>query len=760
MPRPKKDGAAEPKRRSRNGCWPCKARKVKCGEEKPQCLNCERQAEACDYSIRLNWSGRAKRDDIASSRSTTASPFSNTFASEDPLPGSLFFPSFEQMQSLQTSYGLAYPAPSTPGLDHAYVSNSLPSFGDVAGDPSSLHLPSFQDMSALVSSEHRSKRLRLSPMNESPVMSPPKRGNLGLANERRDATIPPLEPQSPYSFPATTSYSPFSNPPLTPGSSVASEEGSTRLASRTSFGLRHMPADHRRLSVNDLLVDSNDGSSGMLNRGHQPPPIYSGSGYSTYGYDIGQPDEDTPKNDDASAISLFSPPVSYCGLNTSGPEQSENSGRRQKSIAFEADGYYTKPVPIKIPKSFEPLPPKLLENRMNLLYFHHFLNHTARILVPHDCERNPFRNILPQLAVHDDDLLGLLLAYSASHRARLLCHREPSNRIAVWVQDVFPKLRHALDSAQQISKTNLTTAIMLASLEIISPNAFEVPVSWQDHLTVAREMIIASGGLTPHHRWKDDVSSFLSTWFAYLDVLGSLSGSKNDLPLSLTSWTQDASAEGSSVNDEIDCLLGFTPRYIAILARIAELAKQCEVQRIDEHGNAREDWRPDDAVVADAEAIRVALREGSRDVYKGCSHRNRGVGGNNAGHAEAERDDWETVEIYATNSAYHWAGLIHLLRRVLGRSSLDADVQAAAGEVLAQLDKIRKGSTAEACLLFPMFSAGCEVRETGQREVVLERLRSIERFGMTQVQRARRLMQRVWETGRAWETLVQGEFVG
>jgi hypothetical protein len=31
MPRPKKETAGEPKKRSRTGCWPCKARKVKCG---------------------------------------------------------------------------------------------------------------------------------------------------------------------------------------------------------------------------------------------------------------------------------------------------------------------------------------------------------------------------------------------------------------------------------------------------------------------------------------------------------------------------------------------------------------------------------------------------------------------------------------------------------------------------------------------------------------------------------------------------------
>jgi hypothetical protein len=40
---------------------PCKSRKVKCDESRPTCVNCQRQGETCDYSIRLNWGGRGKR---------------------------------------------------------------------------------------------------------------------------------------------------------------------------------------------------------------------------------------------------------------------------------------------------------------------------------------------------------------------------------------------------------------------------------------------------------------------------------------------------------------------------------------------------------------------------------------------------------------------------------------------------------------------------------------------------------------------------
>src|SRR5271167_2090875 len=40
---------------------PCKTRKVKCDEARPICVNCQRQGETCDYSIRLNWEGRGKK---------------------------------------------------------------------------------------------------------------------------------------------------------------------------------------------------------------------------------------------------------------------------------------------------------------------------------------------------------------------------------------------------------------------------------------------------------------------------------------------------------------------------------------------------------------------------------------------------------------------------------------------------------------------------------------------------------------------------
>jgi hypothetical protein len=47
------------------GHRPCKTRKVKCDEGRPVCVNCQKQEETCDYSIRLNWDGRGKKKAVS-----------------------------------------------------------------------------------------------------------------------------------------------------------------------------------------------------------------------------------------------------------------------------------------------------------------------------------------------------------------------------------------------------------------------------------------------------------------------------------------------------------------------------------------------------------------------------------------------------------------------------------------------------------------------------------------------------------------------
>ncbi|KAL8767766.1 MAG: hypothetical protein Q9209_005852 [Squamulea sp. 1 TL-2023] len=551
-------------------------------------------------------------------------------------------------------------------------------------------------------------------------------------------------------------------PPTPTASSVTSDDARNRSISNTTRPSQDSP-DLRRLSVKSLLSDDSPADSG-----NETPYIASTVTTPTieYGVDRGAPDLDLPRNNDAAALDGLSPSLAQldyfnAGLVATGEENQPAEfgfGLYGTNSAHDQGGYYAKAVNVTIPRALTPLPPILQNNRMNLLYFHHFLSHTARILVPHDCSANPFKSILPQMAIHDINLLHLLLAYSASHRALLLKHPEPANRIATWMKDVFPTLRKALtDPNAKITSSNLATAIMLASLEIISPNAFEVTVSWQTHLTVARRMILARGGAESVRR-KDKVSYFLSRWFAYLDILGSLSGGKNDQPLfSGNYWANDDSDD----DFQIDCLLGFTSRCVGILARIAELARQCDSERISsDTGDVKEDWIPDEETLQKAEQLKLDLQDARMHRYKGCPHRPSTPVMHRRSSKDGDEAGWDLLEMVATNEAFHWAGLIHLNRRILGKRSEDVEVQIAVREIVSALYKVRKGGTAETCLLFPIFTAGCDARERAQREVIMERLTAVEESGMTQVHKARTLIAKVWETGRPWETLVSGEFFG
>lgn len=362
--------------------------------------------------------------------------------------------------------------------------------------------------------------------------------------------------------------------------------------------------------------------------------------------------------------------------------------------------------------------------------------------------------------------MSLLLAYSASHRARVLCHDEPANRIATWVTDVFPQLRQSLADPSTMTNETLASAIMMASLEIISPNTFEVPIAWQDHLSMARQIIIARGGPRTMEQ-SDHAAYFLSRWFAYLDVLGSLSGNKNDTPLG--PWYWNPATESADSDFQIDCLYGFTNRCVGLLASIAQLAKEVEHLRIDSAtGLINTDFRPDADVAARAETIRQELwkgltAEGGAAAHNACTHR----ASTSSSSSPSTDTIWDPTEVTATNQMFHYAGLIHLYRRISNFPPSHPAVQQCVSQIVDHLlPKIRRGSSAEACLLFPMFAAGCEALDEGRREVVRERLGGVEGgSGMGQVGRARGVVERVWELGGkggnvAWEGMVGGCFLG
>ncbi|KAL7628212.1 hypothetical protein AAE478_002411 [Parahypoxylon ruwenzoriense] len=704
MPRPKKPGAPEPKRRSRNGCWPCKTRKIKCGEERPNCLNCQRTGETCDYSIRLNWEGRrGKRPepDVADFGQEVISP---------PLPARGF--KLVHQYPLSDAPGTRRLEPLTGPTSQLKVERNriLPQAVIPLESPA---LPMSVD--DIDSSQPASKRARLASVLQSPDLQPAH-----LVEQRHNSATSSTLDSSVASFRFTVGSGLSSASPLTPTTSSTYSDDDHRHASR-------------RLSVNSLLsappgpIAFQDENASRIRTGL--PPIDTRTRASAevtyYGTDRGFPDHDLGKNDDMNAISGSSPLLQREFLDTPFDEPNDDFAWNEFGFGVETNefndeegGYYSRPVSIYISRSLEPLPQRLLENPMNLLL-------AVLLLVPYDDPHaNPFRTILPQMAVKNDDLLALLLAYSASHRARVLNHSEPTLRIAFWVDGTFPALRQALsDPDKNFSNANVATVIMLASLEIISPKVFGCDIPWQKHLGLARELIIARPGglrgLQSNFR-HDQVCSFLWSWAAYLDVIGSLSGGPKE---SSSAWIFDYELDDIVDGyDEIDCIMGFTTRCVYLLAKIADLARKCDTERIRDDLSVRHDWEPSEETCEQASKIEAAVKESMLQSPVPCKHI----------HKKGDVEKWDRREMEATNEAFHWAGLVHLYRRIMGKPSEDIFVQTAVQKIVECFSRIRPGGTAESCLLFPMFTAGCDAKNEGQRALILQRFMTAENHGMTQ----------------------------
>ncbi|KMQ45632.1 Protein of unknown function DUF3468 [Trichophyton rubrum] len=760
MPRPKKPGAPEPKRRSRKGC---------CGEEKPSCINCKRQGDKCDYSIRLNWEGRARKraaaEDTGLNSESIPSPLSPATPNlaRDGASGSPASSVKHVFMPLQQYLG--------PHLDTKQQSDHGEVLSEPFGSPI-IPVNDSQPLSGLSACLPRTSVdlawLPYTPKSSSYASSgqstSPSHHQKITAGESCEVTSPSsstlvqhVDPQH-LSTTAHTNYIPTANNTgIFRASELAIRESLAScmaedtllqfpLASNTSCV--NTPADMHRVSVSSLLSipsgpDPRDGRS--------------------YGLDCGQPDLDVHR--DAELLASLRD-TSTGGINnlkaiqyqkasssTATPSSSQEDISagvyRSVTTVFSKGGYYAKPVPILIPRLLSPLPPTLLESPINMLYFHHFINHTARILVPHDCYLNPFATVLPAMAIEDENILNLLLAYSASHRSRLLGHAEPYTRIARWTSGVFPSLRHALgDPQRRTSAATLATAIMLVSLKVISPSTFEVPIRWETHLMTAREIFLTRQKTDPEH-FTGKVNTFLHRWLVYLDLFGSLSSRRAEAPLfNGTYWPLDTATEypkkAIDQEFEVDCFTGFTPRCCSLLARLSALTHQCDNVRVDPAGRLFTSWNPPASVLAKAERLLQDMEDaGPERRSTPMTHHGKPVD-----HGMAAMDE-----------AYRLAGMIHLHRRVLGRETSDPIVIDLVDALFDSLDQVSRGGQEEVCILFPLFTAGCESQNEDQRQQVSERVQGFESVGMKQIRGARKLMQKSWRVGLPWNVLADGEFL-
>lgn len=455
------------------------------------------------------------------------------------------------------------------------------------------------------------------------------------------------------------------------------------------------------------------------------------------------------------------------------------------------------------------LPDLLIQVPVYRELYHHFMNVTADSLVPvpRIYYNNPFKTILPRMAMNTPHLLSLIVAYAATHRARCLNIPEPVEVINRLLERTFESLTAALENETEAqSDTTLATAIMLCSYSIVTSTNED---SWKTHLHGAREIVIArgiansiSGGLLdnssevylenqnslfpnthtnaaqsfdhnamtygpqPLRMFNKRLStssdiSFLLRMFAYIDVIGALSSSDASPFLShagqasqlwtIPSWNNSYS--GSIVDDNlnVDFLLGFDLTMIPVLSKVSSLARRRrELDIFPESLGNPEYITGDENLVAEAVELSKIL---TSCCESGEIRRKQHIRRQNF---QNPQENKYMLQLAAMNLAFGYSGLIHLYRRVLRFQTNSVPVQELVITITRLLDEnIPPGNSIEACLSFPIFTVACEVLDPHERLKYRQRMAGMQRFGFGQMVRALEIVEECWRRNVSWTDIIE-----
>ncbi|GAB0146530.1 hypothetical protein EsHS_00006928 [Epichloe bromicola] len=806
MPRQKQPGAPEPKRRSRKGCWyvtrspvpetstvTVKIDNYIKGHAK--LASCLKTGAVCDYSVRLNWEGRRTKrsvpDDFAFGCPTLTTKriqwHHHEFGTRNgqiseltvkPNRGldvsSSLRHELKQVQSTTSASSAEQeevPLPAHANHEKQHTGNTSV-FIDESQQP---HLGSTKPEGYAAKrrlatsnrtnpgkSSHKSSQLN------SPAIRIRRKRNksfseLTMSNvgSRRLSTCSTDRPGTGSST-TWVSCPSTADGPLTPAASSQSDDvdhRSTRIDSQSSG------SPDSCLSRNGGVEESPTQSGWLreeLGAYRFQDPLSNSNVYpygtgALYGFDVGRADEDLLQNNNDDAPLL--PPAAYSFAQGIVEFGEEALSRHRHGAAAAVNGrYYEYVVPVIIPWAFEPLPdvpgspPPCRHQSAEKMY----RNHGTGQRRPYESATGVLRYDYPPgaKALPASRHGHRTLTEKASHRSQLLRSTLPQMRMAEWAQSIFPALRGSLvNGSAPVSDVVLAMAVMLVALEIMSPGAFGQGVSWRVHIAHAKTLLLKRlnhANEEPSRHSSNEGLWFIRSWLGYMDVMGSLmTGPRHDSvckPHACFAIPEPSECDGNP--DEIDCMTGVSAKCARLLGRVAELSKQCQGERFGLGGQLLQGWSPQAAVAEQALAIERQLLESLRQSSRPCSHVRAG--------SIHMRD---LAEMAAINEAFHWAGLIHLHRRILGSRADHPEVQAHVRNIVMCLDRLRVGAAAELRCLFPIFTAGCEAIDEKQQIRLLSKLMSAERSGMKQTYYARLLLERVWEEGRSWEEVIGNEFI-
>lgn len=457
---------------------------------------------------------------------------------------------------------------------------------------------------------------------------------------------------------------------------------------------------------------------------------------------------------------------------------------------------------LSIPPLLTPLPEILLEVPFYRNLLHFWVNVASDNLVPapsYIYKDNPFKVLLPQMAMECPAILTTLLALSSSFRS-LLIGSDDIPKIVIdqlLARSCRELLKLLKDKHEATSNATLATVLLLSCYECFTSSNFE---RHRAHALGARQIIMArrlslpvrGGSTSPESDnstasssesqgssnsnsigSEGDIAFFLMRWFLYMDVMSALSATKNSHnylasdnghyePTESVEIMCDFDTDFIDRKKDIDHLLGFDIRVLPQLKDIALLIRKTDTY-MREPGSNRDSLPLSITVKAleVKETITRAYETGeARRQAKRQARLDRimvdGVNNNDESHIPEPPTKFSNIVqhyniLRSTNKIFCDMGILNLYRRVLlipRDSPLVQNLADGIGKILET--NLEPLSSAEICSIFCMFCAGCETLNPSMRTLFYNRFSSLGQMGNINAKKGLQIMTRCWETGEDW----------
>lgn len=726
-------------RRSRLGCHRCKGLKIKCTEERPSCSTCLKTKSQCDYSLKLTWGGR---------------PFKNK--EKHATPAFNVIPQHTNPASQKITF--------VQEKNPANFNSNSPT---VAMTVLSLNPP--ESTTVKIESSLKPVQIKSEDMGNHFFQAP------SMTSFHQEQTRPSENHTQVLDLFATDRNS--TQNPKTP---ITAKDETL------------IPQDLFLLSPG---ISPSDVESIIMHKLSPQPQSIHQSSQDTYTTDIACIETLLPvalkspyftdfinSHPKSSPIKFGYSPVSDSYVEDDVAELQHDPSEHEQAISMLTS----------IPPSLVPLPEILLKVSFYRELFHFWIDVAANNLVPapsdiyHD---NPFKVILPQMAMHYPGLLTTILAFSAKAKQAL----DPNGNNYQPVVDQLLRrscdelLRLLYDKNEATSDGTLAMILLLSGYETVSSNDFEkhrthtigaseiiytrVSKSDEDSRDSDKSSNVALSTLAlSRPKDESDITFFLMRWFVYIDVLGALAatrGQDNYLraykkrglyePVESVLMSDLNSPPSNDPKRDIDYLLGFDVRLLCHFINISLLID--EVNKYLSEPESRADTLPIYIVTA-----AIELRSKFMKAYEDGEDRRSSridefiqlkLKRKKPSSPQTSRNVKELVQhdniLRATNKAYFDAGLLNLYRRVLllpRSSSIVQDLASELGDILEF--GIEQGSPAEICTIFCHFCAGCETLDPIKREFFSHRFTQLSLAGNVNATKSLLIMQRCWDTGEDW----------